>query len=85
MSRSWFGRAALAVLGHPALWLTAAVQVVRLAPARWWAHAPYLPLPDAAYLRFRLQTQYGDPAREPDPSDLVSYLHWCKGYGKVAR
>jgi len=41
-------------------------------------------MPDPAYLRFRLQTQYGDAEREPDPSDVLAYLHWCRGYGKVA-
>jgi hypothetical protein len=32
-----------------------------------------------------LQTQYGDPEREPEPSDVVAYLEWCRGYGRVAR
>jgi hypothetical protein len=35
-------------------------------------------LPDAAYLRFRLVTQYGDPAHEPDPDDVVAWLEWCR-------
>ena len=43
----------------------------------WWRRAPFLPLPDPAYLRFRLETQYGGD-REPDPADLVTYLHWCR-------
>jgi hypothetical protein len=35
-------------------------------------------LPDAGYLAFRLETQYGgDGARDPDPADLVDYLSWC--------
>ena len=34
------------------------------------------PLPDPAYLRFRLETQYGTD-RAPDPDDIVTYLHWC--------
>ncbi|MEY2457389.1 MAG: hypothetical protein QOK06_2483, partial [Acidimicrobiaceae bacterium] len=41
---------------------------------------PFLPLPDREYLRFRLQTQYGDPDRVPEPADLVTYLHWCRHF-----
>ena len=85
MSAGWYARAALVMARHPSLWGTAATQVLRLAVPGWWRRWPPLPAPDPDYLRFRLQTQYGDPEREPDPSDLVSYLHWCKGYGKVAR
>jgi hypothetical protein len=78
-------RAGLAVARHPSLWATGVVQLLRLAAPGWWHRWPPLPTPDAAYLRFRLQTQYGDPEREPEPSDLLTYLHWCKGYGRVAR
>ena len=85
MSAGWFARAALVMLRHPSLWVTAAVQLLRLAVPGWWRRWPPLPAPDPAYLRFRLQTQYGDAEREPEPADLVSYLHWCKGYGRVAR
>ena len=84
MSRRWFGRAAIEVAKHPALWLTAVAQVVRLAPRRWWRESPYLPVPDRDYLRFRLQTQYGDPDRAPEPSDVVAYLKWCRGYGRLS-
>jgi hypothetical protein len=85
VSGRWFGRAVLAVLRHPSLWATGAVQLLRLAAPGWWHRWPPLPVPDRDYLRFRLQTQYGDPDREPEPSDLVAYLEWCRGYGRVAR
>ena len=85
MSGRWLLRAALAVLAHPGLWGTGIVQLLRLAAPGWWRRWPPLPMPDPDYLRFRLQTQYGDPEREPDPADLVAYLHWCRGYGRVAR
>ena len=83
MSRRWFLRAALLVIRRPWLWATAIVQVFRLAPTGWWRRSPFLPVPEPAYLRFRLQTQYGDPAREPDPADVVSYLRWCRRYGRL--
>ena len=80
----WFRSAVVAVLGHPSIWLTALVQLFRMAPTGWWRRRPFLPVPDPAYLRFRLQTQYGDPDREPEPADVVAYLKWCRGYGRVA-
>jgi hypothetical protein len=84
VSSRWFGRAALALLGHPVLWPTAVAQLFRLAPSGWWRTRPHFPVPDASYLRFRLQTQYGDPEREPEPADVVAYLKWCRRYGQVS-
>lgn len=85
LSGAWAARAAVAVAGHPSLWATAAVQVARLARPGWWRHRPFLPLPDPAWLRFRLQTAYGDPDREPEPADLVAWLRWCRSWPHVAR
>jgi hypothetical protein len=76
----WVWRAAAAVAVHPSLWWTAIRQVFVLATPRWWTRAPFLPLPDPAYLRFRLVTAYGDPDRAPEPHDVVTYLHWCRGW-----
>ena len=73
-------RAAALLIRHPSLWATGVVQLFRLAPRGWWRRRPFLPLPDPAYLRFRLQTAYGDPDREPEPDDLVTYLHWCRRF-----
>ena len=78
-SASWFGRAVLAVLVHPALWLTGAKQALVLARPGWWHRPPFLPLPAPDYLRFRLETAYGGLGDRPiEPSDLVAYLRWCK-------
>jgi hypothetical protein len=66
-----------ALAREPGLWPTAVGQAGRLARPRWWRRAPFLPLPDPAYVRFRLDTQYG-PGGSPDPEDLVVYLRWCK-------
>ena len=82
MSNSWLPGAAMALLVRPALWATAGRQIVRLAPTGWWRHWPLLPLPDAAYLRFRLVTQYGDPDRAPEPRDVIAYLQWCRRQSK---
>ena len=79
VSAGWLARAALALVRHPGLWSTAVTQLVRLAPRGWWRRRPFLPLPDPAYLQFRLQTQYGDD-RPPEPGDVVTYLHWCRAW-----
>jgi hypothetical protein len=71
-----------AVVRHPTLWPTAARQALRLAAPGWWRRRPYLPLPDRDYLRFRMQTQYGDPEHEPEPEDLLTYLSWCREFDR---
>jgi hypothetical protein len=60
-------------------------QLFALAPRGWWRRAPFLPLPDRDYLRFRLQTMYGDPSRLPVGEDVVTYLKWCRGYRGALR
>ena len=62
---------------RPRLWATALRQARRLARPGWWRHAPFLPLPDADYLRFRFETQYGSDGT-PDAHDLLTYLVWCR-------
>ena len=81
---AWWLRSAVAVLMRPSLWWAAIEQVFRLARRGWWHRAPFLPLPDAAYVRFRLQTAYGDQ-RAPEPADVVTYLHWCRAWPRFAR
>ena len=76
--RSWVA----AVAPHPSLWWTAAVQARRLTPKGWWRRRPFLPLPDPAYVRFRLITMYGDETRPLDADDLVVYLRWCQSFAK---
>ncbi|HRW36621.1 MAG TPA: hypothetical protein P5254_02905 [Aquihabitans sp.] len=80
--RPWLGVVA-AVARHPELWATAGRQVVRMAPSGWWRRSPHLPLPDPAYLRFRLETQYGDD-HDPEPADVVAYLRWCRSVRALA-
>ena len=69
-------RGFLAVAIRPRLWWVAARQAVRIARGSWWRRAPFLPIPDGDYLRFRLETAYGEVV-VPRPADLVGYLEWC--------
>jgi hypothetical protein len=76
--------AAAAVLGallrRPSLWPTAAGQLRRMTPPRWWRRRPFLPVPDREYLRFRLHTMYGDERVVPEPDDVLAYLQWCRKF-----
>lgn len=74
-----------AVLLRPRLWLVALRQALRMAPARWWRHRPFLPLPDPAYLTFRMETQYGPASGTPRSEDVVSYLEWCREEARAGR
>ena len=82
-ARPWVWSAALAVATRPRLWAVAVSQVLRLAPPGWWRRWPPVPVPDADYLRFRLQTAYGDPHLRPDAADVVSYLEWCRAVRRL--
>ena len=79
-SGGWLWPAARAVAVRPGLWPVAVVQARRLAAPGWWRRWPPLPLPDPAYLRFRLQTAFGDTGAAPAPADVVAYLRWCRRF-----
>jgi len=68
---------------RPTLWPTALRQMMRLATPGWWHRAPFLPLPDRGYVRFRMSTAYGDPAAVPSGADVVAYLHWCRAWPRI--
>lgn len=78
-ARAW-ARCAVAVLRRPRLWPAALAQAGRLAPDGWWRRPPFLPLPDRAWLRFRMETAYGRPDAVPEPGDLVVFLEWARRY-----
>lgn len=80
--RAWLPVVA-AVLVRPRLWFVAVRQVFVLAPNGWWHRWPILPLPDPAYLRFRLLTAYGATDHPPEPGDVVAYLGWCRDWRKA--
>jgi hypothetical protein len=42
----------------------------------WWRQAPFLPVPDRTYLRWRMYTAYGDEAAVPPVEDVVRFAHW---------
>lgn len=42
----------------------------------WLARAPFLPLPDRAYLRWRMYTAYADEAAVPPVEDVIRFARW---------
>ncbi|MEN8112949.1 MAG: hypothetical protein ABFS21_01065 [Actinomycetota bacterium] len=67
---------ALALAKRPRLWSTAVGAAFAFAPSDWWRRAPFLPIPDADLLRWRVTTAYGDDETTIAPSDVVAYLEW---------
>ena len=42
----------------------------------WYRRPPFLPLPPRSYLRWRMETAYGDPDAVPAGEELERYLVW---------
>jgi hypothetical protein len=42
----------------------------------WWTHAPFLPLPPAEYVRWRMYTAYGDEHAVPPLQDVLRFARW---------
>jgi hypothetical protein len=43
---------------------------------RWWRHAPFLPIPEPTYFRWRLYTAYGDENAVPPMEDVIALARW---------
>jgi hypothetical protein len=43
----------------------------------WWRRAPFLPLPDRTYLRWRMHTAYGEHDVVPPAEDVIRYARWA--------
>lgn len=44
---------------------------------RWWGRAPFLPLPSRSYLRWRMETAFGDPDAIPTDDEMERFLRWA--------
>jgi hypothetical protein len=49
----------------------------RFRAREWWRHAPFLPLPDREYVRWRMHTAYGDHDAVPPAEDVIRYARWA--------
>jgi hypothetical protein len=51
----------------------------------WLRRPPFLPLPPADYVAWRLHTAYGDEEALPPARDFERYLRWAAGLRKGIR
>ena len=42
----------------------------------WWSRAPWLPIPDRTYLRWRMYTAYADEDAVPPVHDVIRFARW---------
>lgn len=42
----------------------------------WWKRFPLLPLPDRAYVRWRMYTAYADEEAVPPVDDVIRFARW---------
>ena len=60
--------------------------LVAMAPAGWWRHRPFLPLPDPKYWRFRLETSGGgDGTTPPSPDEVTDVVAWTAAMRRYTR
>lgn len=73
-----YGALVRALLRHP-LAIPDAIRAAWAFRSRfWYRRFPFLPLPPRSYLRWRLDTAYGDPDARPPADELVRYLRWTR-------
>ena len=70
-------RLAARALKHPSTAAALLRVAWRFRRRRWWQRAPFLPLPDTTYIRWRMHTAYGDEDFTPPPEDVERYARWA--------
>jgi hypothetical protein len=77
--RSW-STVTLALIGRAVVNPLVARDLLALAWSmrrrRWYGAPPFLPLPPAEYVRWRMYTAYGDEAAVPPARDVVRLARW---------
>lgn len=68
---------ALRSLRNPAIGVALLRVAWRFRRRRWWRRAPFLPLPDRTYLRWRMHTAYGEYDTVPPAEDVIRYARWA--------
>jgi hypothetical protein len=74
---------ALALTGRALLNPRVALDLLSLAWSmrrrRWYARAPFLPIPPTEYVRWRMYTAYGDESAVPPLKDVLRFARWRRG------
>lgn len=78
-SQTWAGLT-LGLVGRALINPRLAVDLLRMAWSFrrrfWWRTAPFLPVPDPVYLRWRMYTAYGSEDAVPPIDDIVRFARW---------
>ena len=75
--KSIYGRIALLALRKPLI-IPRLLGMAWVFRARdWYRRLPFLPLPPKSYLRWRMETAYGDPDAVPPAEEFERYLRWA--------
>jgi len=82
---SLYGQMARLALRRPALvpFMLGAAWAFR--SRDWFRKPPFLPLPSRSYLRWRMETAYGEPDAVPPAEDLERFLRWARAMRREAR
>lgn len=76
---SW-GRLAAQLTGRALLAPRLGIDLLRAGWAfrrrHWWRRAPFLPVPDREYLRWRMYTAYGRADAVPPVTDVIGFVRW---------
>lgn len=71
------GSLALRSLRNPATGAALLRVAWRFRRRGWWHRAPFLPVPDRTYLRWRMHTAYGAYDTVPPADDVIRYARWA--------
>jgi cytochrome c biogenesis factor len=63
---------------HPGLIGPALGAAWRFRAAGWYRRFPFLPVPPAAYMAWRLETAFGSASAVPEAAELRRYLQWTR-------
>ena len=68
---------ALRALRRPATGVALLRVAWRFRRRGWWRRAPFLPIPSATYVRWRMHTAYGESGVVPSADDVERYARWA--------
>ena len=51
----------------------------------WYRRRPFLPLPPRSYVRWRMETAYGEPDHEPTTHEIERYVVWTARMRQMMR